>query len=112
MPIDEFMNRAERVLSSEIARREDLATVGTTMRFIGSLSERVTSWRMEREQPREADIESAAARVRPLFLNEDPVFHGKVTTAIGGLVQGAPEEIKQAIKALKKAWRSNEKSYR
>jgi hypothetical protein len=48
MPLDEFMNRAERVLSSEIARREDLATVGTTMRFIGSLSEGVTSWRMER----------------------------------------------------------------
>jgi hypothetical protein len=64
MPLDEFMNRAERVLSSEIARREDLATVGTTMRFIGWLSDGVTSWRMEREQPREADIESAAARVQ------------------------------------------------
>jgi hypothetical protein len=110
--IDEFMDRAERVLSSEIARREDLATVGTTMKLIGSLSEGATSWRTERDHPPEAHIESAATRVRPLFLENDSVFHGKVTTAIGGLARGAPEEIKQVIKALKKAWRSDEEGYR
>jgi hypothetical protein len=83
--LDEFCDRAERVLGSEIARRQDLATVGITVRLIASVVDGAFRYAMEREVPREADVESAAARVRPLFLQDDPVFHGKVTKAIGGL---------------------------
>lgn len=109
--LDEFLDRAERVLTSEIARRADLATVGTTMKLIVSLADGVPS-QMIREVPREADVESAAARVRPLFLQDDPVHHGKVTNAMGGLAQSAPEPQRQAIKQLKKTWQDMDTGYR
>ncbi|QXG77484.1 hypothetical protein KUM42_08265 [Modestobacter sp. L9-4] len=110
--LDEFLDRAERVLSSEIARREDLATVGTTMKLIASVLDGAVRWSIQRQVPREADIESAATRVRPLFLQDDPVFYGKVTNAIGGLARSAGNEHKATIKALKEAWRTFDKSYR
>jgi hypothetical protein len=64
--LDEFCDRAERVLNSEIARRQDLATVSTTVKLIASVVDGAFRYAMEREVPREADVESAAARVRPL----------------------------------------------
>jgi len=111
--LDEFLDRAERVLNSEIARRQDFATVGTTMRLIGSVVSGKAMFSIERDVPREADVESAAARVRPLFLENDPVFHGRVTMALGGLSKDSGSEQELAtIKALKNAWQSFEKSYR
>lgn len=110
--LDEFVGRADRVLSSSIAQRQDLATVGTTMNLIASLSEGGTSWRIEYGYPPEADIESAATRVRPLFLNDDPIFHGKVTNAMGGLAQGAPQLQQELVKVLKKSWQAHDKGYR
>jgi hypothetical protein len=110
--IDEFLDRAERVLTSEIARNEDLATVGTTFNIIASIVDGDVRHRIEYEIPREADIESAATRVRPLYLEQDPVFHGKVINAIGGLAQPAPDEQRALVKMLKKAWKRQEDNYR
>jgi hypothetical protein len=111
--LDEFRERAERVLSSAIAQRDDLATVGTTARIIASVVDGATRYTIQRRVPRDADIESAATRVRPLFLEQDPVFHGKVMNAISGLAQaGADDEQKATIRSLRDAWRSFEKSRR
>ncbi len=39
LTLDEFLDWAQRVLSRELARREDLATVGTSGKLIASLTE-------------------------------------------------------------------------
>lgn len=107
--LDEFRDRAERVLSSAIARREDLATVGTSGRIIASVVDGATRYIIERQLPREADIESAAARVCPLLLEQDAVFHGKVMNATSGLAQArADEQQKATFIALRGAGRSFE----
>jgi len=50
--LDQFLDRAERVLSCELARREDLATVGTSDKFIASLAEgQPVVWSMEQSHP-------------------------------------------------------------
>ena len=88
--LDQFLDRAERVLSCELARREDLATVGTSGKFIASLAEgQPVVWSMERSHPPESDVESAAARLRPLFLQDERVQHGRVTNALGAQGTGA-----------------------
>ncbi|MGY1608739.1 hypothetical protein [Geodermatophilus sp. SYSU D00700] len=111
--IDEFLERADRVLSSEVARSEDFATVGTTFNLIASIIDGDVRHRIEYELPREADIESAAARVRPLYLQQDPVFHGKVTNALKGLAQHhASDAEKVQVQKLKEAWQKQEESYR
>lgn len=106
--VDQFLDRAARVLDSEIARRDDLATVGTTMKIIASVSAGVTSFQLARERPPVADIESAAARVRPLFARDDAVFHENVTGAIGALAQNAPAETLEVVKTVRKAWQEVE----
>lgn len=50
--IDAFDERATIILNSAIARRDDLATIGTQMKFIASVLDGHTSWRMDREVPR------------------------------------------------------------
>lgn len=111
--IDAFSERAARILSSDIARRQDLATMGTQLKFVSSgTSDGRTSWRMDREVPPEAETESAFTRIRPIFLQGDPVFHGMVMTAIGGLTREAPSHQKAATRAVRDAWRSFEKSNR
>jgi len=104
---------AERVLFCELARREDLATVGTSGKFIASLAEgQPVVWSMERSHPPESDVESAAARLRPLFLQDERVQYGRVTNALGALAQGAPEPQRELVKLLKKAWEQHETGYR
>ncbi len=111
--LDQFLDRAERVLSCELARREDLATVGTSGKFIASLAKgQPVVWSMERSHPPESDVESAAARLRPLFLQDERVQYGRVTNALGALAQGAPEPQRELVKLLKKAWEQHETGYR
>ena len=111
--LGQFLDRAERVLSCELARREDLTTVGTSGKFIASLAEgQPVVWSMERSHPPESDVESAAARLRPLFLQDERVQHGRVTNALGALAQGAPEPQRELVKLLKKAWKQHGTGYR
>jgi hypothetical protein len=111
--LDEFLDRAERVLSCELARREDLATVGTSGKFIASLTEgQPVVWSIERSHPPESDVESAATRVRPLFLKDERVQHGRVTNALGALAAGAPEPQRELVRSLKRAWKQHETGYR
>jgi hypothetical protein len=110
--LDEFLDRAGRVLSSEIARRDDLATVGSTMKVVAAVTAGATHYRLERQRPPVADIEAAVSRVRPLFAEDDLVFHRTVTGALGALAQHAPQDTKNQVRELGAAWRAHETSVR
>lgn len=115
LTLDRFLERAQLVLDSELARRDDLATMSSTMKLIASLDSRsgTTTWQLERTVPPDFYIESAAGRVRALFNNDDPVFHEKVTNALLGLLaDSTPAGVKQAVRTLKKAWHQDENNYR
>ncbi|WP_406068757.1 hypothetical protein [Micromonospora sp. NBC_01638] len=60
------------------------------------------------EFPPEEQVESAAARVRPLILNDDPTHYGKALKALGYLlhITGAPEPVMQNLRGLKAEWTS------
>lgn len=111
--VDLFLERADLVLDSELVRREDLATLGSTMKLIASVEDGSTSWRRDQAVPPDYYVESAATRVRPFFNNDDPVFHGRVTNALLNLLTDTtPAEVKQVLRSLKKAWAKDEDNYR
>lgn len=57
--------------------------------------------------PPEEQLESAAARVRPLLLNEELVYHAKVMKAIKGrLPEDAPERMRNAYEEFRERWQS------
>ena len=55
--LDEFMGRADRVLDSEIARTQDLATAGSVMHLIATVTDGRTDYWLQYEQLREADVD-------------------------------------------------------
>lgn len=113
LTIDRFLERAESVLESELVRREDLATMGSTFKFVASIENGAMSWRMERAVPSDFYVESAAGRVRAFFNQDDPIFHGRVINALLGLLTDTtPADAKQALRSLKKAWDKDEDNYR
>lgn len=56
--------------------------------------------------PPEEQVESAAARVRPLILDQDPTHYARAFNALGYLLQaaGAPEPVMKNLKGLKAEW--------
>lgn len=112
--VEAFRDRAERILRCQIAQREDLATIGTTLQVVLLLDGSGMS-RLERQRPTDMEIDQAAALCRPLFLEQDSVSHLKVTKAISGLVhEGRTASPGQAelLKALRKAWQDHEGAWR
>lgn len=95
-----FRERADIVLSCDLARRIDLATLGTQMTLL--LTEEGTGSIALRGLPPESEIEVAATRLRPIFLQDDEVHHGKVLGALGLL---APAQEHPTIKALRGHWK-------
>lgn len=65
-----------------------------------------------RRIPPEESIESLAARVRPLILQNDPVHHGKVLNALGFLLKDIDGlvEAKAYVEWLRKRWGSSDAS--
>ena len=113
VPLDQFLDRAERVLSCELARREDLATVGTSGKFIASLAE-ANPWcgPWSEVTPRSPTSSRQQHVSGPLFRQDERVQHGRVTNALGALAQGAPEPQRELVKLLKKAWKQHDTGYR
>ncbi|MFI9643738.1 hypothetical protein ACIG87_27400 [Micromonospora sp. NPDC051925] len=58
------------------------------------------------ECPPEEQVESAAARVRPLILNEDPTYYAKFFKAAGYFLKAAeaPEVVMKELRGLKQEW--------
>lgn len=108
--IDEFQYRAAMVLDLRIAKREDLATIGTQMQVL--VASQQGRHRISMDYPPEDDIELAATRIRPLFNQDDPVYHGHVMKGIGYLAQAAPQPQRDFIKLGRKAWAAHDRSTR
>lgn len=98
-----FQGRADLISDSDIAKRLDLATLGSTMKILVRVGE--SKVRIEREHPPVSQIEQAAARLRPVFLPQEIVHHGKVTKALSYLTQKEAPEVKALAKAVSSAWK-------
>lgn len=105
-----FLRRAERIMATPAAQRADLATIGTTMRLLASPVQ--GQHRIERSHLPQSELLEVAVLLRPVFAEGDDVFIGKVTTALGLLTRGGPQEFKQPVGELKKAWTALVKGWR
>lgn len=101
--LDWFEQRATTVLRTAIAQRDDLNRLGVEFSIEMTADGR---GRLERSRPEEDHIVAAAAKIRPLILERDPVYHGKVMNALGFLAQQAPEPEREKIAGLRKAWQT------
>lgn len=59
-----------------------------------------------REHPPVEEIEAAAARLRPLFLERDGIHYNQVAKAVSSLTQNSAPEVIQRVTACREAWRS------
>jgi hypothetical protein len=106
--LEAFVHRARRVtahsLLTDMTSFEDL--MKTTWHVTLNPSTGATT--VTRRLPPEESVESLAARVRPLILQNDPVHHGKVLNALGFLLKDVDEveDAKAYVEWLRDRWRS------
>lgn len=60
---------------------------------------------MVQELPDEEVFESAAARVRPILLQGDPVSHTKLIPALSYFLQDADKDIRETLASLREGWK-------
>ena len=102
--LDRFAERAARIMRTSIAQRDDLDTLGSQILIrINRLGPSKSQIRQER--PEEEQIVHAAAVLRPLILQGDPVHHGKVMKALGLLAMGATEQWRTHVSNEREAWK-------
>lgn len=105
-----FLRRAERIMATPAAQREDLATIGTTMRLL--IAPVQGQHRIERTHLPQSEPLEVAVLLRPVFAESDDVFIGKVATALELLTRGGPREFTEPVGQLKKAWPALVKGWR
>ncbi|MDG6106136.1 hypothetical protein Daura_06405 [Dactylosporangium aurantiacum] len=101
-----FVSRARRVEAHSLARDRKALVQLATMTF-PAVVDRVTGLAtIVQHLPPEELVESAAARVRPLILSDDPTFHAKVTAGLGYLLRAAsaPQDVMDDLKGLRAQW--------
>lgn len=100
--IEEFVLRARRVAAHSLAQDQQnlhrLAAGTLHLTVNGETGETVIDPRL----PPEEVVESAAARVRPILLEQEDCYYRSVLSAISRLVDHA--EVRTNIKALRQAW--------
>lgn len=102
--LDLFAERAARIMRTGIAQRDDLDTLGSQVQIrVNPLDP--SKFQIRRERPEEAQIVHAAAVLRPLIVQRDPVFHGKVMKALGVLAIGATEQWRTLVSNEREAWK-------
>ncbi|MET7424970.1 hypothetical protein [Dactylosporangium sp. NPDC005555] len=101
-----FVPRARRVEAHSLAEDRDALLRLASMTFPAVLDRVTGVTTIIQQLPPEEVVESAAARVRPLILNEDPTFHAKVTSALGYLLRAAsaPQDVMDDLKGLRAEW--------
>ncbi|MEV7227296.1 hypothetical protein AB0M79_09780 [Polymorphospora sp. NPDC051019] len=101
-----FVPRARRVEAHSLAEDRDALLRLASMTFSAVLDRVTGVTTIIQQLPPEEVVESAAARVRPLILNEDPTFHTKVTGALGYLLRGASasQDVMDDLKGLRADW--------
>lgn len=91
-------------LSTRIAQREDVQTMGTTLQVIQRVGDRLST--IVQRHPPDEDVKSAATLLRPiLLLQTESIYWGKVMESIGYLSQNAPEMSKDEVRRVKGAWK-------
>jgi len=90
-----FLARADAIMSTDAARREDLATIGSTMRVLVRVGE--PHQRIERSHLPVPELLQAAVMIRPVVLGKERVNLSKVLAAAGFLVRDAPEHVRAPV---------------
>jgi hypothetical protein len=103
-----FILRARRVQEHSLARDRAALRRLARMEFKIQVTPSTGKVTWLQEFPPEEQVESAAARVRPLILNDDPTHYGKALKALGYLLHasGAPEPVMKDLRGLKAEWAS------
>lgn len=101
-----FVLRARRIrahsLSKDAALLQKLLNPSGTIQLNPENGETTLTWNL----PPEEQVESAAARVRPLILNDEVTYHAKVMNAISYFANKAnlPAMDLESIRVLKQQW--------
>lgn len=98
-----FQDRAERLFDSAIAKRADLATLGTTMQIL--MKAESGSATITQEHPPIEEIEAAASKLRPIFLQDEDVHYYKVLSALGYLTRSASAEARKSVASCRSSWK-------
>lgn len=102
----DFVIRARRIeahsLASDLAALKAYASGNMTLELDREAGKQYLSQTL----PPEEVVESAAARVRPLILQEDPVYWAKALKAIGFLTREYESNIGEILSHLKAYWQS------
>ncbi|MFU8854948.1 hypothetical protein ACNAW0_28860 [Micromonospora sp. SL1-18] len=100
-----FTVRARRVeehsLASDKQRLMKWSQGTFTLTFEAESGKAAMTW----ELPDEESLDSLAARCRPFLLQGDPVYHGKVTNALGFFLRAAPDELREHLQNIRDGWR-------
>lgn len=108
-----FLDRAESVLACSIAQRADLDKLGVSWNIrMEKTPQGLRATDISRTLPDEEQIEAAAARVRPLVLESEPINYNKVMKALRRLTMNASETDRQLIRELSASWRTVPKASR
>ncbi|WP_281904563.1 hypothetical protein [Phytohabitans aurantiacus] len=101
-----FILRARRVEEHSLARDRAALHRLARMEFRVQVTPSTGKATWIQEFPPEEQVESAAARVRPLILNDDPTHYGKALKALSYLLHasGAPEPVMKDLRGLKAEW--------
>ncbi|MFI0796944.1 hypothetical protein ACH4OY_30310 [Micromonospora rubida] len=100
-----FIVRARRVEEHSLAADKERLLAwarGTvTLKFEPQSGNSTMTW----DLPEEESLDSLAARCRPFLLQGDPVYHGKVTNALGFFLRLAPDELRNYLREIRESWR-------
>lgn len=98
-----FVLRARRVVAHSLYQDfDELVRIGTVRLRIEKDNEGI---RVTQKLPPEEVVESAAARVRPLLLNDEDSYHQNALKAIGWMLRGIEnDEVNNVLKGLKQGW--------
>lgn len=100
-----FIMRARRVEAHSLARDKDQLLRFASKTFTVEPDEETARHWFVQHLPPEEQLESAAARVRPLLLESEAVHHSKVMVALGYLLKSEGHEAARAVVAgLRREW--------
>ena len=101
-----FILRARRIRAHSLAQDAKLLVELQHPRFTVHMDATTGATRVTTALPPEEQVESAAARVRPLILNGEDTYHGTVMKALSYFVNkaGLTGDITGTLAALKQQW--------
>lgn len=101
-----FLLRARRVEAHSLAQDPAALLRLARMEIDVRVDATTGAATMTQQFPPEEQVESAAARLRSLFLNDDPTYYGKFLRALGYLLHSAaaPRPVMEELDRFRKAW--------